>query len=142
MGTYLNPGKQSYEMAVQSEIFVDKTEMIRHLNSVLSTKQRFVSVSRPRRFGKTMAADMICAYYDREADGRELFAQRKLAESSTVSDYRKAWDQYLGKFDVLRLVMRDFMEDSDSVQDMLDYLTEEVVDKLLYEGIVQVVQFL
>lgn len=130
MGTYLNPGKQSYEMAVQSEIFVDKTEMIRHLNSVLNTKQRFVSVSRPRRFGKTMAADMICAYYDREAGSRELFEQRKLAESNTVSGCRKAWDQYLGKFDVLRLVMTDFMEDCDSVQDMLDYLTEEVVEEL------------
>ena len=68
MGTYLNPGKQNYQMAVNSEIFVDKTEMIRYLNTVINTQQRFVSVSRPRRFGKTMAADMICAYYDREAD--------------------------------------------------------------------------
>ena len=54
MGIYLNPGKQSYQMAVNSEIFVDKTEMIRYLNSVVNTQQRYVSVSRPRRFGKTM----------------------------------------------------------------------------------------
>ena len=80
MGTYLNPGKQSFQMAVNSEIFVDKTEMIQYLNTVLNTQQRYVSVSRPRRFGKTMAADMICAYYDRDADSRELFAQRKLAQ--------------------------------------------------------------
>ena len=70
MGTYLNPGKAAYQMAVNSEIFIDKTEMIQYINSVVNTQQRFVSVSRPRRFGKTMAADMICAYYDREADSR------------------------------------------------------------------------
>ncbi|MBQ3640815.1 AAA family ATPase, partial [bacterium] len=76
MGTYLNPGKKSYEIAVNSEIYVDKTEMIQYLNSVVNTQQRFLSVSRPRRFGKTMAADMICAYYSREADSRELFSER------------------------------------------------------------------
>ena len=61
MGTYLNPGKASYQMAFNSEIFIDKSEMISYLNSVINTSQRFVSVSRPRRFGKTMAADMLCA---------------------------------------------------------------------------------
>ena len=49
---------------------VDKSEMLLYLNSVAKTKQKYVSVSRPRRFGKTMAADMICAYYDRMADRR------------------------------------------------------------------------
>ena len=77
MGTYLNPGKAAYQMAVNSEIFIDNTEMIQYINSVVNTQQRFVSVSRPRRFGKTMAADMICAYYDREADSRGLFEKRK-----------------------------------------------------------------
>ena len=56
MGTYLNPGKAAYQMAVNSEIFIDKTEMIQYINSVVNTQQRFVSVSRPHRFGKTMAA--------------------------------------------------------------------------------------
>ena len=62
MGTYLNPGKQSFLMAVNSEIFVDKSEMIRYLNTVINSQQRYISVSRPRRFGKTMAADMICNF--------------------------------------------------------------------------------
>ena len=53
MGIYLNPGKQSFQMAVNSEIYVDKTEMIRYLNFIVNTQQRFASVSRPRRFGKT-----------------------------------------------------------------------------------------
>ena len=61
MGVYLNPGKQGYQIAVNSEIYEDKSEMIQYLNSLVNTEQRFVSVSRPRRFGKSMAADMICA---------------------------------------------------------------------------------
>ena len=89
MGTYLNPGKQSFQMAVNSGIFVDKTEMIAYLNSVVNTQQRFVSVSRPRRFGKTMAADMICAYYDRTEESRELFEKRKLA--SCTFDRAREW---------------------------------------------------
>ena len=59
MGMYLNPGKRAFEEAVNSAIFVDKTEMINYLNTVVKTKQKYLSVSRPRRFGKTMAADMI-----------------------------------------------------------------------------------
>lgn len=123
MGIYLNPGKQSFQMAVNSEIYVDKTDMIHYLNSIVNTQQRFASVSRPRRFGKTMAADMICAYYDREAESRELFENRKLSKTPE-------WDQYLGKFDVIRIVMTDYLQDSENADDMLRYLTEEITGEL------------
>jgi len=97
-------------MAVNSEIFVDKSEMIQYLNLLVNTQQRFVGVFRPRRFGKTMAADMICAYYDREADSRSLFAKRKLAVGMPFRNGEKeiSWDEYLGRFDVIRLVMTKF----------------------------------
>jgi hypothetical protein len=109
MGQYLNPGKDSYIEAVNSQIFIDKTEMIAFLNSVVKTKQKYVSVSRPRRFGKTMAADMICAYYDRDADSRDMFEKLKLSESSYIYG-DLTWDVYLGKFDVIRIVMTDFFK--------------------------------
>jgi hypothetical protein len=132
MGIYVNPGKQNYMMSVNSEIYVDKTEMIQYLNTVVNTQQRFVSVSRPRRFGKTMAADMICAYYDREANSRELFEERKLAKCEPViTETRQIrWDEYLGKFDVIRLVMTDFMDGAASVGDMLQNLTEELTEDM------------
>jgi hypothetical protein len=97
-------------MAVNSEIYVDKSEMIQYLNLLVNTQQRFVGVFRPRRFGKTMAADMICAYYDREADCRSLFAKRKLAVGMPFRNGEKeiSWDEYLGRFDVIRLVMTKF----------------------------------
>ena len=118
MGQFLNPGKNSYIEAVNSQIFIDKSEMIAFLNSVVKTKQKYVSVSRPRRFGKTMAADMICAYYDRDADSRELFESLRLA-GSDISYSDLAWDEYLGKFDVIRIVMTDFFDSDASFNDAL-----------------------
>lgn len=118
MGLYLNPGKDSYLEAVNSQIFIDKSEMIAFLNSVVKTKQKYVSVSRPRRFGKTMAADMICAYYDRDADSRDLFSSLLLA--GTDADGEKGqWDQYLGKFDVIRIVMTNFTKKTESFDEAL-----------------------
>lgn len=126
MGTYLNPGKAAFEEAVNSEIYVDKTEMIGFLNSVVRTKQKYVSVSRPRRFGKTMAADMICAYYDREANSRELFEARKL-KTEWAPERTQAWDAYLGKFDVIRLVMTKFFKKNISVENALANMQRLVV---------------
>ena len=120
MGTYLNPGKAAYQMTVNSEIFVDKTEMIQYINSVVNTQQRFVSVSRPRRFGKTIAADMLCAYYDRCADSRDLFEKRKLADES-------GWDKYLGKFDVIHLVMTRFFKTRITVSEALSNMQKLVI---------------
>ncbi len=129
MGTYLNPGKAAYQMAVNSEIFIDKTVMIRYLNSVVNTQQRFVSVSRPRRFGKTMAADMICAYNDRDAGSRELFEKLRIAESAPVSKENQeiVWDEYLGKFDVIRLVMTKFFRKKVPVENALDTMQRLVI---------------
>ena len=56
MGNYLNPGNEKFRRMIQSEIYVDKTGMIKYTNSVLDTAQNYVCVSRPRRFGKSMAA--------------------------------------------------------------------------------------
>ena len=123
MGTYLNPGTVAFEMAVNSEIYIDKTEMLPYLNSILNTQQRFISVSRPRRFGKTMAADMLCAYYGRETDGRALFEKRKLAQTAD-------WDEYLGRFDVIRLVMTDFFRIGKPVETSLTAIKSRVLLEL------------
>ncbi len=123
MGMYLNPGSSRFEMAVHSPIFIDKTPMISYLNSIINTSQRFVSVSRPRRFGKTMAADMICAYYDREVDSASLFSKLKLAESD-------GWNSCLGKYNVIHIVMTDFMKKDRPVKDSLNVLKRRLLIEL------------
>ena len=124
MGIYLNPGKNAFEEGLNSEIFVDKTEMICYINSVVKTEQKYVCVSRPRRFGKSMAVKMLCAYYSYGADSRSLFEKCKVSKKET------SWDKYLGAFDVIRLVMTDFMQDSGSVTDALEYLSDEIISEL------------
>ncbi|MCR5788899.1 MAG: AAA family ATPase [Lachnospiraceae bacterium] len=120
MGTFLNPGNQEYQIAINSEIYVDKTPMINDLNQIVNTNQRFVSISRPRRFGKTMAADMICSYYDREADSRSLFENRLITTVKAVNGYKELnWDAFLGQFDVVRIVMTRFFKRGESVEKAL-----------------------
>ena len=129
MGLYLNPGKNAFEEAINSEIFVDKTEMILYLNSVLRTKQKYICVSRPRRFGKTMAADMICAYYDREAGSISLFERCQISQRE--GDSRElSWDVYLGKFDVIRLVMTDFFNREHTVDNAIRKIKLRILDEL------------
>ena len=130
MSVYLNSGKNAYEEAVNSEVFVDKTEMLFYLNSVLKTKQKYISVSRPRRFGKTMAADMICAYYDREADSRSMFESLKIAQCEPEryeQHNSRQWDEYLGAFDVIRIVMTKFFKSGVSVKDALEKMQRLII---------------
>ncbi|MBQ8118980.1 MAG: AAA family ATPase [Lachnospiraceae bacterium] len=122
MGIYLNPGHAKFQKSVDSEIYIDKSEMIAYLNSVVNTEQCYVSVSRPRRFGKTIAANMLCAYYGK-GDSRELFSSLKIARHDN-------WDKYLNHFDVIRVVMTDFIKDNKDVKTSLKIMSDRIMDDL------------
>lgn len=83
MGIYLNPKNTGFREAVQSEIYVDKSNLITYTNKVLGTKQKNICVSRPRRFGKSMAAEMLIAYYSRGCDSKDLFRNLQIASAPT-----------------------------------------------------------
>lgn len=83
MGIYVNPGNQSFKEAVDSLIYVDKNELINYTNSVLRTQRKNICVSRPRRFGKSMAVDMLAAYYSKGC--MSIFSSRALRPSDSVS---------------------------------------------------------
>ena len=123
MGIYLNPDNENFKISLNGKIYVDKTEMIPFVNSLVNTPQRYLCVSRPRRFGKTMAVDMLCAYYSCGADSRSLFEHLKLSQSSD-------WDSLLGKFNVIRITMLKFLSGTKSVEEMIDYLNEEIIAEL------------
>ena len=117
MGIYLNPGNDMFQETVNGEIYVDKTELIACTNQYIRTPQKFICISRPRRFGKSMAAYMLAAYYGKNCDSSELFAPYKIAKTE---DYRK----HLNQYNVIILSV------SGSVDDMLDYLQDELIDEL------------
>lgn len=92
MGIYINPGSGKFQMSKRAKIYVDKSELIEKLNPLVETEDRFVCVSRPRRFGKTMAANMLAAYYGCGEDTHQLFDDLKIAK--TVS-YRMHLNQHV-----------------------------------------------
>lgn len=80
MGIYLNPGNEKFVQAVNSEIYVDKTGLIRYTNKIMNTMQQYICVSRPRRFGKSVAANMLTAYYSRGCNSGKLFEGLAIAQ--------------------------------------------------------------
>lgn len=91
MGIYLNPSSIGFKRSRNSEIYVDKTGLIERTNALFDTEQKFICVSRPRRFGKTMAVNMLSAYYVCGENSSALFDG--LAISHTAS-YRQHLNQY------------------------------------------------
>lgn len=123
MGIYLNPGNENFKMALNSKIYVDKSALISYTNSVLKTEQRFVCVSRPRRFGKSMTANMLCAYYGKNVDSDPLF--QKLSISSCES-YRKCLNQY----NVIFLNMQTFLGRTESISEMITLIRKSLLRDL------------
>lgn len=124
MGVYLNPKNNNFEMACHSEIYVDKTEMIALTNRMIDTQQRFICISRPRRFGKSMAAYMLAAYYGKDCDSSKLFAPYKIAKNIE-------YQNYLNQYNVILLNIQNFLSITEySVDAMIAYLQEEVIEEL------------
>lgn len=120
MGIYLNPGTDRFKRAIASEIYVDKTGLIAYTNKVLGTEQQFVCVSRPRRFGKSMAAGMLAAYYGRDCDARDLF--RGLAIEKEAS-----FEKHLNQYHVIFLNMQDFLSREHDIERMLKLLKKSIL---------------
>lgn len=83
MGIYLNPGNKGFWEAARSKIYVDKTGLISCTNEMINTLEKYVCVSRPRRFGKSMALQMLAAYYSRGCDSADLFKGFKIEQEET-----------------------------------------------------------
>ena len=130
MGVYLNPGNNLFKEALNGQIYVDKTEMVANVNALVNTPHKYLCVTRPRRFGKSMAAAMLCAYYGMADGNRELFEKLKLAQCPE-------WDRYLGKFDVIRLVMTNFVDRTTPMVKVIGRMSMRILDELheTYPGV-------
>ena len=87
MGIYLNHGNEKFARAINSEIYVDKTMLIEYTNKRLNTMQQNICISRPRRFGKSMAVDMLEAYYSFGCNSEELFKNYKIAQCKSFEKH-------------------------------------------------------
>ena len=74
MGRFVNPDNSAFQVALNSPIYVDKTGLLEYTNSVLNTTEAYICNSRPRRFGKSYAANMLAAYYSKDCNSEEMFS--------------------------------------------------------------------
>ena len=125
MGIYLNPKNKGFAESIHSEIYVDKSGLIAYTNKCLNTKEKYICVSRPRRFGKSMALEMLAAYYSLGCDSRELFAGLKIEKDRT-------FEEHLNRYDVIYLNMQHFLIGARN-QDVTGYLEQKVLEDLLEE---------
>ena len=130
MGSYLNPGSERFRTSLRSQIYVDKTLLIAQTNRSVRTEQKYICVSRPRRFGKSMAADMLAAYYSAGEDTSVLFDNLKISNDSS-------YKEHLNQYDVIKINMQEFLTATHNVDEMLEMLKKYVLFDLFeqYENI-------
>lgn len=142
MGSFINKGNTGFTDYTRGE-YVDKTGMIAYINSTLNTSNRLTCVTRPRRFGKSMAANMLCAYYDRSCDSSALFDRFEIARDASYRehlnkyyvlfvDITKFTTTYEGRKDIVEILQRKIMEDVCSAIPSVRYDEEvHLMDTLL-----------
>ena len=137
MGLYLNPGNEIFRQAVTSDIYIDKTDMITLTNKKLNKPSvKYMCVSRPRRFGKSMAADMLTAYYSKGCDSKDLFAGRKVKKD-------ELFKRHLNQHDVIRVDIQRFLFEDSHLDIFIDKIQESVIKELEreYGGLFSVDQY-
>lgn len=120
MGILLNPGNTDFQIALNSEIYIDKTELIKHTNKVINTEQRFICVSRPRRFGKSMAANMLVAYYGRGCDSKKMFSSYKISQADSFT-------KHLNKYNVIHINMVHYFSEAKDIEEMTKFIEEDII---------------
>ena len=122
MGNYLNPGNAGFQEIRNAE-YVDKSGLIGLVNRTIRTPQKLSCVCRPRRFGKSFAAKMLCAYYDRSCDSHALFDDLAIAQSPT-------YEAHLNKYDVLYVDMTAIIGEV-GIKNLIAHIRERVTEELL-----------
>ena len=123
MGRYINKGNNAFRDIVNSD-YVDKTSLIPFINSTLNTERRYSCVSRCRRFGKSMAAKMLCAYYDKSCDSRELFR-------GLEAEKHKSFEKCLNKYLVISIDMTDFTTKYRGEREIVSLIQHEIMDDIV-----------
>ena len=93
MGKYLNPGNRGFSDKVGPD-YVDKTGLVALVNRTAGTSKKLICISRPRRFGKSYAAQMLCAYYDKTCNSHSLFDGYNIARD-------ESYEKHINKYDVI-----------------------------------------
>lgn len=95
MGMFVNPDNSAFRAALNARIYVDKSGLINYTNSILASTDAFVCNSRPRRFGKSITANMLTAYYSKGCDSKEIFSDLEISKTENfekhLNKYTRLW---------------------------------------------------
>lgn len=123
MGRFVNPDSSAFQVALNPRIYVDKTGLIEYTNSVLDTTNAYICNSRPRRFGKSYAANMLAAYYSKGTDSEQMFSGLRISKDA---DFKK----HLNKYDVIHIDIQWFLANCDDADKVVSFITKSVLDEL------------
>ncbi|MBU5478999.1 ATP-binding protein [Eubacterium sp. MSJ-13] len=123
MGRFVNAGKSAFQVALNSEIYVDKTGLLEYTNKVIDTKQGYICNSRPRRFGKSITADMLTAYYSRDCDSKEMFSNLEISRN-------KEFEKHLNKYDVIHIDIQWCIGAAGGADKVIPYIEKNVTGEL------------
>ena len=126
MGIYLNPRNNGFAEACESDIYIDKSELIAFTNKKLGKLGKCICVSRPRRFGKSVNMNMLSAFYSRGCDSREMFEKLKIVKMPD-------WDKHLNKYNVIHINMQRFLSNTHSMDELLNLLKRSLLWELTDE---------
>jgi hypothetical protein len=123
VGRFVNPDNSAFQVAINSEIYIDKTGLLKYTNRVLDTKQAFICNSRPRRFGKSITADMLTAYYSKGCNSETMFTGREIGRDSSFR-------QHLNRYDVIHIDVQWCMEPAGSPDHVVPFIKKGVIKEL------------
>ena len=123
MGKFVNPDNSAFQKALNSKIYVDKTELLEYTNGVLDTLQGYICNSRPRRFGKSITADMLVAYYSKGCNSEKMFSDLKIGQ---FADFGK----HLNQYDVIHLDIQWCIEPAGGPEQLVSYISQQIISEL------------
>ncbi len=123
MGIYLNPNSALLKEGMNNEIYIDKSLMIRELNKLVNTEQKFVCISRPRRFGKSMASHLISSYYGKNTDSLPLFEKLKIYHDPSFK-------VHYGKYNVIKIDINGMYRAIADKKNLVKSINKKVVSEI------------
>lgn len=123
MGIFVNPNNSAFQVVLNSEIYVDKTQLLSYTNKVLGTKEGFICNSRPRRFGKSTTADMLATYYSRGCDSEKMFEGLEISRDSDFYTH-------LNRYEVIRIDVQWCRTSAKSAAATVTYIEKNIIREL------------
>lgn len=123
MGVFVNPDNSEFQTVVNSNIYIDKTGLLKYTNEVMNTLQGYICSSSPERFGKSIIASMLAAYYSKGCNSEGLFSKLKIGGETD-------WKKYLNQYNIIYLDLQWCIESAGGPNEVVPYISKNVIKEL------------